>query len=261
MSRVVAVVLVLLGLFGVWRWHAGKERPEGQSLNATAPGSAARTVPNRRIEVEPYDEAYGKAYLQGWSVRVARELYEKQPELAQAALALLDRKLADIGTAVAPPRIDELRAIPIWLEASDAGLRGLQYHWSADWLRDHGYNPAKARAMEIAEAETFLQWERDQPWFVLHELAHGLHDRVLGGDNPQVLRAYANAQSQGLYQAVRRNNGQTERAYALTNDKEYFAELSEAYFGQNDFYPFNRKELQEYDPVGYALMESVWQAR
>jgi hypothetical protein len=258
-ARSFKVALLLLALFGAWRWHVGKPRPEPGMQEA--PMAASAGTPQKHYEVEGFDADYGRAYLQGWSVRVARELYEKDAALAQAALALLDRKLADIGAAVPPPRIDDLRAIPIWLEARDPGLRGLQYHWSADWLRANGYNPAKARAVEIAEADTFLQWERDQPWFVLHELAHGLHDRVLGGDNAQVQRAFANAQAQGLYQSVRRNNGATERAYALTNDKEYFAELSEAYFGVNDFYPFNRKELREYDPVGFALMESVWQAR
>ena len=30
------------------------------------------------------------------------------------------------------------------------------------------------------------------------------------------------------------------RHYALTNHKEFFAEMSEAYFGMNDFFPFNR---------------------
>ena len=46
--------------------------------------------------------------------------------------------------------------------------------------------------------------------------------------------------------------------YALTNAKEYFAELSEAYFGRNDFYPFTRKELEKHDPAGYRLMRETW---
>jgi hypothetical protein len=44
----------------------------------------------------------------------------------------------------------------------------------------------------------------------------------------------------------------------FTNPKEYFAELSEAYFGKNDFYPFVRGELKVHDPVGYRLMEEAW---
>ena len=67
----------------------------------------------------------------------------------------------------------------------------------------------------------------------------------------------------GLYHLVveciiRHRDGSTRRAYALTNRMEYFAELSEAYLGVNDFQPFDRAELQRYDPQGFALMEKVW---
>ena len=39
---------------------------------------------------------------------------------------------------------------------------------------------------------------------------------------------------------------------------EYFAELSEAYFGENDFYPFNREELKAFDLEGFEAIESLW---
>jgi nucleoid-associated protein YejK len=52
---------------------------------------------------------------------------------------------------------------------------------------------------------------------------------------------------------------QTEsKAYALQNEKEYFAELTEAYLGKNDFYPFQRQELLNYDKNGYKVLEKVW---
>lgn len=49
-----------------------------------------------------------------------------------------------------------------------------------------------------------------------------------------------------------------KEAYALTNELEYFAELSEAYLGRNDFYPYVRKDLEKYDPKGYELMKNTW---
>jgi len=55
-----------------------------------------------------------------------------------------------------------------------------------------------------------------------------------------------------------RNNGKTERAYALNNDQEYFAESTEAYFGTNDFYPFIRQELKEDDSNIYSVLEKAW---
>jgi hypothetical protein len=52
--------------------------------------------------------------------------------------------------------------------------------------------------------------------------------------------------------------GAVGRAYALNNYLEFFAELTEAYFVRNDFFPFTRDELRQYDAVGYAMIESVW---
>jgi len=52
--------------------------------------------------------------------------------------------------------------------------------------------------------------------------------------------------------------GRKVRAYAANNDKEYFAEGTEAYFYRNDFYPFVRAELKEHDPVLHDLLEEIW---
>ena len=53
-------------------------------------------------------------------------------------------------------------------------------------------------------------------------------------------------------------NGDMKKHYALNNDQEYFAEATEAFFGTNDFYPFVRAELQEFDPEMYKLLRQVW---
>ena len=34
--------------------------------------------------------------------------------------------------------------------------------------------------------------------------------------------------------------------------------MSEAYFGMNDFFPFNRAELMTAEPEIYALLETIW---
>jgi hypothetical protein len=49
-----------------------------------------------------------------------------------------------------------------------------------------------------------------------------------------------------------------EPAYAMTNQMEYFAELTEAVFSTNDFYPFTRDELAAHDPVGMAAVLKAW---
>ena len=54
------------------------------------------------------------------------------------------------------------------------------------------------------------------------------------------------------------------RAYAMSSDYEYFAELSEAFFTSkrfyNDYYPFIHSELYDFDKEGYDLIDAVWGA-
>ncbi|MGC8643720.1 MAG: zinc-dependent peptidase, partial [Isosphaeraceae bacterium] len=203
-------------------------------------------------------KAYVKRQVQGWTVRVNRQLLAGKSELGRQALELLDRKLAEVRRTVPARACLQLREVPIWLGVDDGHAPCSEYHPSRDWLRTHGYNPDKARCVEIGNASRFLEWSKDQPSMVLHELAHAYHDRVLGFDNEDVKQAYHQAVASGRYDHVQRNNGKVERAYALTDPQEYFAEASEAYFGRNDFYPFDRHDLQKHDPNLFRLLDRVW---
>ena len=49
------------------------------------------------------------------------------------------------------------------------------------------------------------------------------------------------------------------KAYALKDSAEYFAEITEAYFGENDHFPFTRNQLVNYDPESHALVAKIWQ--
>jgi hypothetical protein len=130
------------------------------------------------------------------------------------------------------------------------------YHPSAEWLRAHDMNPAKAGAVEIANPRNFLKWTKEQPWMVLHEMAHAYHHRVLKHDHAGIKDAYARAKASGNYESVLHINGRKQRHYALNNDQEFFAEASEAFFGTNDFYPFVRAELKLHDPAAFELSVS-----
>jgi hypothetical protein len=44
----------------------------------------------------------------------------------------------------------------------------------------------------------------------------------------------------------------------MNNIEEYFAESTEAFFGTNDFYPFVRAELKEFDPRMEAVLRKAW---
>ncbi len=95
---------------------------------------------------------------------------------------------------------------------------------------------------------------------VLHELAHGYHDRFLedGYDDPRIVAAYQRAVERKGYESVLCCNGSMARAYAANNAQEYFAELTEAWFGTNDFYPFVRAEVIQHDPEAAKLLEELW---
>ena len=201
---------------------------------------------------------YATTRVAGWTVRVHRELLTTQSELGSNALALLAVHLRAITNTVPPRACEALKRIPIWLGVNDGHAPCAEYHPSKQWLADHGYNPDKARCVEIGNARRFIDWSRTQPSMILHELAHGYHDQVLGFNDGRIRRAYEAAKAGGRYDSVRRNNGRTERAYALTDDHEYFAEATEAFFGTNDFYPFTREELKAHDAELFKILEEVW---
>ena len=92
----------------------------------------------------------------------------------------------------------------------------------------------------------------------MHELAHAYHDQVLGFEEKEVLQAWNRFCKSGKYQKVRHINGKVIPHYALTDQKEFFAEMTESYFGLNDFYPFHRDDLRQAEPGIFALMKSVW---
>jgi Mlc titration factor MtfA (ptsG expression regulator) len=98
---------------------------------------------------------------------------------------------------------------------------------------------------------------------LLHELSHGFHHQFLedGFDNPEVKAVYEHAMKAALYDRVLRYSGEEAKAYAATNPKEYFAEISEAYFGTNDFFPFVRAELRRHDPMAFEMLETLWGAK
>lgn len=212
-------------------------------------GSPARDLPT---------EAFERREVEGFSVLVERALLEEDPGRAAAALRLLDLQLYQVVRAVPARVLARLREVPIWLQADHEGVACACYHPSREWLVEHGFNPDKARAVEIGNVAAFLDWTHEQPWMVLHELMHAYHHRVLGYDHAGIREAFEAARDSGAYEAVLRYDGSTQRHYALSNEQEYFAEACEAWFGTNDFYPFVRAELARHDPTAARLLGELF---
>ena len=204
-------------------------------------------------------DRYEPRAIEGWSIKVNKRLLEGQPELAERTLTHLRHHLQAIVHRLPAKAVEKLRDVPIWVEVEDKLHPCMCYHPDRQWLVEHDYNPEKAKCVELANAQNFLTWTIDQPWMVLHELAHAYHDRVLGFDHAEIQAAHQRAAAAKSYEQVLRISGKRERAYALTDAKEYFAECSEAFFGTNDFYPFVRSELAEHDPETFKLLGKLWQ--
>lgn len=203
--------------------------------------------------------AYARRVVWGFTVFVHREVLAHPAETADA-LSELEKQIRHILRAVPAEPLRALRRVRIWLEWENKPNGAAEYHPSAQWLRENGYNPEKAGGIEINNARNFVKWSRgEQPWMLLHELAHAYHHQVLGYENRMVLIAYQHAMRRGLYEQVDYIRGGKQKAYATTNVQEYFAELSEAYFGKNDFYPFTRDELARHDPLGHKMLQFVWE--
>ncbi len=202
--------------------------------------------------------AYSKRSIQGLTVLVDRRVLEHKKE-ADEAIKEVDAQLGRIAGAVPPRPLARLRRIRIWVEwTSDAEALTI-FHPSAQWLREHGYNPDKAGCIVVGNAVKFTECTHDdQPWSLMHEMAHAYQFFVLGEDHPSIQKAYRKAMDAGLYQSVPHVHGEKKKAYAATNHKEYFADLTEAYFGKNDFFPFTREDLKDHDPTGYQLLRAAW---
>jgi hypothetical protein len=234
--------------------------------------AAGAPKPLRELAAAPRVKEEGKSTkptsrtartLEGWAVRLDDRLLEKpNAELGQRALRFLENKLADIRAVVPEDRLKKLQAVTIVLDLDCGSLVPMQYHPSAGWLKANGHSADLAKCVHIPRAADLptRRHINEQPWVILHELAHAYHDQVLGFEEPRIKEAYAKYRKSGRGEKVLRHDGRRVRHYALTNHKEFFAEMTEAYFGTNDFFPFNRAELKEAEPEIFALLSAIWES-
>jgi len=203
--------------------------------------------------------------IEGWSVHISRRLLADDAKATARALELLQKQLAEITRVVPVPALAELRKVPLWISPEYPNIPPrAEYHSEAKWLSDNGRDPVMAQGVEFTNVRIFEAESRRMPNFALHELAHAYHDRVLKGQPAiaEINTAYQHAKASGMYDHVERQDSEgrkrMDRAYAMTSPFEYFAESTEAYFSRNDFFPYNRAELQQTDPAMCALLAKVW---
>ena len=199
--------------------------------------------------------------IEGWTVRVDdRLLQPPNEELGIRILKSLEWRLANIRAVVRPHILNQLQGFQIVCDLSHGKLVPMQYHSEVDWLKENGYEAELVNCVHIPAAAELLEPRQInvQPWCVLHELVHAYHDQVLGFDEARIRDTYTRYKASGHGDSALLITGERVRHYGLTNHMEFFAEMSEAYFGTNDFYPFNRGELMMAEPEIYQLLATLW---
>ena len=163
--------------------------------------------------------------------------------------------------AVPADRVAKLQTVVIVLDLEHGDLGSMQYHPDAGWLKDNGYSETLEKCVHLPEAADLATRRnvREQPWVILHELAHAYHDQVLTFDDLRVIKAYDHFKQSGHGDKAMLYDGRRVKHYALTNHKEFFAEMTESYFGTNDFYPFTQAELKESEPEILEVLREIWE--
>jgi len=228
-----------------------KQAPKKVAPKKAAPKKAAQAIMPAPLPPAPPPPAPPPRtprleVIEGWAIQVR---HFAEVALADEALKLLGYHLYEIRRRVPASAVRKLQRVPLVLSERNITR--------ATWA---GYHPEES-LVEISRAQEFLALTVQQPYTVLHELAHAYHHQFLplGFQNDIVRETWQSAKAARRYEQVLHINGATVlTGHAAKDPMEYFAELTEAFFGSNDMYPFVRAELQRHDPNGYGLVAWAW---
>ena len=245
---------------------------------------------------EPEEECPSRYNIKGFDVWIAHQVYDA-PNFTHAALGreldILKAQMVWITSHNSVPQ----SAIRQLIESEISFYLDVGPDWSPWWpcSREGGrtaacYNPGVHR---IGIPVLGTMWPHPNKFgkpnlvnnhteasLALHELAPAFHFRVVAGGAQNVCLQRQYERSKHLYEAVEQREQLSQnlqdgrpldhpgrdpetrpvvlRHYATTNVFEYFAEGSEALFGFNDFYPWNRNGLWEHDWEGYRMIWNAW---
>lgn len=207
------------------------------------------------------EQTYRSREVAGFQVFVNdHDLRQHEVEI-NSAIQFLVKKLEEIQALGLHPSVEKrLLSINIFLEWNYGAHGTAVYNRSAYALQTLNQSMEKWKAIEIHHVRNFLKNDTTrQPYLILHELAHGYHDRLEKFEQDMITDAYQNAMRLGLYDRMVPNQyGERVYPYARVDEREYFAELTVSFLAKNTTYPFISTELEVHDPVGYQMMKALW---
>ena len=219
-------------------------------------------------------DGYATYEYQGFTYKFKKDVINT--DAAKKAMAKVRSDIDQIITLIPESAVKVMQGKPIWFEKNnDKNSSAAWYHRGSGSGLAYGGLAAKEKCVEITNYEYYVSWTaQNQPFMVLHELCHLYHDQGLGGDgNNDIKMAYTNAKNKGLYttyyyrtslsdsKGTEYTEGGSNKAYCMTDAWEFFAEMCEAYWGENDYFPFNYMQLRDHDATAFALMEKIWGKR
>lgn len=255
------IVLVLLCLLPVAPAQTGKgdKSPIGKA-------KALSAIPG-----------YKKQLIHGFTLLVNDDVYKNNDDKKwrRKPLDVLELELGTIVRRLPDRAVKALQKLLVWVEwydesDPDIGKAVAKYYGASGnlraWSLSKGKHPLKANNIEIINMMSLTREHQPgvklERCVILHEMAHAVHHRDVGFNNPTVRTAYKQAMDRGLYNEAKDVYGRTHRPpYAATNPAEYFAELSCAYLDKLHYFPFTPDDLKKHDPAGYKVMEQIWGTR
>lgn len=211
-------------------------------------------------EVAPIRVEHEIREIEGWTVHVDASLLQgEHQEMGALALRLLEERLHEIALKLPEEPVAKMREVPIFLDRNHP-MGNNHYHPGEDWLVERGYDPALTEAVQITHARTLINQAKSPTHgsVMLHELAHAYHHQVLGFDHSDILELYQEFCDSRKFDRVAHGSGRQMPHYALTDHKEYFAEMTETFFLGNDYYPFNHYQLYQAHRPSYELLDRIW---
>lgn len=213
---------------------------------------------------EPIRE-YEHTKINGHTIILEMQLKQGEPELARKATKRLADNIDRVFELLPAHARPLLEKTPVFLmygtKATNGGKNSGCEYFQRNAPNHHLHlDKTWGSSIVVYSADNYV-WLSDL-WalkVVIHEMAHAYHLKQWPEKHPYILATWQHAVAAGHFYNVTDREGQrVEKAYALANQMEYFAELSCMYFAECNYYPFNREQLKEYDPDGYWLIRKMW---
>jgi hypothetical protein len=233
------------------------------ALALLAAAALAQDKPSSKIKPDAVP-GYKIRSVEGFTVIVSDETLKQDgaSRLERKPLDVLALELKTLSGLMPPKILTALHGVLIWVEwdeevPSGNGRPGTAV---ATYFGGHqaamlakGMHPLKAKNVTVQRMKSLAlehQPKKDSGRCVLlHEIAHAVHDQVLSNDNVAIKAAYKQAMERQLLD---------KQAYAATNEREFFAEMTCAYFNQLHYYPRTHDDLKKSDPATFKLLETLW---